>query len=176
MMMDMGGRGKVKGHLTFPPLCQIGVVVKDLEKAIEAYSSIFGVGPWKVVDLPSIDAPLRGEPVEYKMRIALAKMGCVVLELIQILEGETIHTEFLREKGEGLHHIALMVDDLDKVVEEWEKAGIKVLQRSKLPVEEEGDTAGFAYMDTEDLIGIIIELLKVPKSRTDFYKCPNIGK
>lgn len=164
----------MKGRLTFPPLCQLGVVVKDLEKTMEIYSSLFGLGPWKVVDLPGIDATLYGKPVEYKMRIALAKMGCVVLELIEILEGETIHTEFLREKGEGLHHIALMVDDLDKVVEKWEAAGIRVLQRSKIPVQEEGDTAGFAYMDTEALIGIIIELIKLPRSRIDFYKCPNI--
>jgi catechol 2,3-dioxygenase-like lactoylglutathione lyase family enzyme len=163
----------MKERLTFPPLCQIGVVVKDLDKTMEMYSSLFGVGPWKVVDLPSMDATLHGKPAEYKMRIALAKVGCLVLELIQVLEGETIHTEFIREKGEGIHHIALLVDDLDKAVEEWEAAGIRVLQRSGIPVQEEGDTAGLAYMDTEGLIGIIIELLKVPRSRVEFYQCPN---
>jgi 4-hydroxyphenylpyruvate dioxygenase-like putative hemolysin len=163
----------VKARLTFPDLCQIGVVVKDLEKAIEVYSSFFGVGPWKVVDLPSINATLHGKPVEYALRIGLAKVGCIVLELIQVLEGETIHTEFLRKRGEGIHHIALCVDDLDNIVEEWEAAGIEVLQRSRLPTQE-GDAAGIAYMDTEELIGIIIELARAPRSRIDFYKCPNI--
>ena len=162
----------MKNRLTFPRFCQIGIVVKDLDKAVEAYSSLFGVGPWKAVDLPGIDATMRGEPVEYNMRIALVKVGCIVLELIQVLEGETIHKEFLREKGEGIHHIALLVDDLDKIVEEWEAAGIKVLQRSGLPTQE-GDPAGIAYMDTEDLVGIIIELARAPKSRNEFYKCPN---
>ena len=163
----------MKGRLTFPGPCQIGVVVKDLDKAMEAYSSLFGVGPWIVMDdYKSMDAALRGEPVEYTLKIALAKVGCIVLELIQVLEGETAHAEFLREKGEGIHHVNLSIDDLDKAVAEWEAAGIKVLQRSKIPVQE-GDAAGHAYMDTEELIGIILELSKIPQSRIELHKCPN---
>ena len=164
---------EAEGSLTFPDPCQIGVVVKDLDKSMEMYSSLFGVGPWKVVDLPSMDATFHGKPVKYKVRAALAKLGCIVIELVEVLEGETTHTEFFRERGEGIHHIAFLVDDLDKAVAEWEAAGIKVLQRSEIPVQKEGDTASYAYMDTEDLVGILLEFIKVPRERVKFYKCPH---
>jgi len=89
------------------------------------------------------------------MKLALAPVGSMKLELIQPLEGESIYKEFLEEKGEGVHHIASYeVDDLDRALAGFKELGIKVLQSGTW------SGASFAYLDTEELLGTIVELVK----------------
>lgn len=137
---------------------QVCVVVKDIQKAIEHYWKIFGIGPWSIytaVPPELTDTTIRGEPKRFSMKLAFAKVGHVMLELIQPLEGESIYKEFLAEKGDGVHHIAsYKVDDLDKAIALLEKRGIRVLQSGRW------GGASFAYMDTEKVLGVIIELVK----------------
>ncbi len=85
---------------------------------------------------------------------AFAQSGSVELELIQVLEGETIHTEFLREKGEGLHHLRFKVDDLDAKLAGLAKEGIDVIFRKNL------NGVDFAYLNTDRFGGIMIELIE----------------
>jgi len=139
---------------------QVCVVVKDLQKSMEYYWSTFGIGPFTIYtyEPPYVtDMKIRGKPKDYRMKIAFAKMGAIQLELIQPL-GESIYTEFLNEKGEGIHHIGCYVDDLDEAVAIVEKQGINVLQSGKRP------GGGYAYMDTEKTLGAIFELIRRPTS------------
>lgn len=96
---------------------QVCVVVKDLEKSVAQYWDIFGIGPWQIHTFgpPDLfDTTLRGEPEAYSMKIAAARVGNMQWELIQPLDGRSSYREFLDEKGEGLHHVAVVVDDFDK--------------------------------------------------------------
>ncbi len=145
--------------ITLPPVSQIGVVVRDVDKAIEYYSKNFGLGPFKTIVISRKDAVVRGKPANYKAKLAFADMGQAQLELIEILEGETIQKEFLNSKGEGIHHLGFIVKDLEGEVAKWEKGGFGVLQRSK-PGE-----PGFAYMDTERVGGVILELIQPQTER-----------
>jgi len=89
------------------------------------------------------------------MKLAFTKSGLVMLEIIQPLEGESVYKEFLREKGEGIHHIATYeVEDMKKALTSLEKQGIRILQRGRWR------DASFTYLDTEKLLGIIVELVK----------------
>jgi len=137
---------------------QIGIVVEDLQKAVKNYWDNFGIGPWSIHTAapPDLtDTFIRGEPASFSMKLAFTKVGSIMLELIQPLEGESIYNEFIREKGGGLHHIATYeVEDMNEALSSLEKEGIKVLQRGKWR------GASFAYLDTEKLLGIIIELVK----------------
>ena len=139
---------------------QVCVVVKDLQKSMEYYWSTFGIGPFTIYtyEPPYVtDMKIRGKPKDYKMKIAFAKMGAIQLELIQPLS-ESIYTEFLNEKGEGIHHIGCYVDNLDEAVAIMEKQGISVLQSGNRP------GGGYAYMDTEKTLGVIFELIRRPTS------------
>lgn len=73
---------------------QIGVVVRDLEQSMAMLTTVFGIGPFRVVDCPAAGREhrqfLRGEPVRYRSRQAFADLGTVELELIEPLEGPTI--------------------------------------------------------------------------------------
>lgn len=148
----------MEGGLRLSRLFQIGVVVRDIDEAVDYYSSTFGLGPFRTMVVERHGAIVRGKPADYKVKLAFAQMGDIEFELVQILEGETIQSEFLRKKGEGLHHIAFIVDDLEAEIAKWGKKGIRVLQRSKPPATPvEG---GYAYMDTEKTGGVIFELVQ----------------
>ena len=64
--------------------------------------------------------------------------------------------EFLEQKGEGLHHVAVAVDDYDKTVAALEKQGIGILMSGVLR------DATYAYLDTEQALGAIFEIYKAP--------------
>jgi methylmalonyl-CoA/ethylmalonyl-CoA epimerase len=135
---------------------QIGVVVRDLQKTIEEFWNTLGIGPWSIWTYdPTVvtDMNYRGEPVEYGIKIALAQAGAVQWEIIEPLWGESIYTEFLRERGEGLHHVAYFVD------EEWRTA--KDLEAVGLHAILSGFVKGrsFIYFDTKERLGVPFELI-----------------
>jgi len=100
--------------VTLGKMSHVGIVVRDMDKAIEYYGSVFGLGPFttEVYDLKSF--AYRGKTASARVKGAIAYSGPIFIELVQVLEGETVHTEFLREKGEGLQHVAFLVRNLDE--------------------------------------------------------------
>jgi len=103
----------------------LGVVVEDMDKAKELLSRVLGLGPWQVIDYaPDKDDLFIGEP--FRLRLAVAEQAPLVLELIQPLEGKSIWSEFLKNNGEGLHHIAFTVSNWDEMVQIMELAGIRM--------------------------------------------------
>lgn len=139
-------------------LNQIGVVVKDLEEAIDYYSTRFGIGPFEISDRRNWEIIVCGEPKVINARIAMTDyeaLNGVQFELIEVPEEETIYTEFVRTRGEGLHHLGFGVVDFEVEVAEWERQGFRVIQRSK-----PGAPRSWAYMDTDRVAGVIFELRK----------------
>ena len=138
---------------------QICVVVKDIRKAMEHYWKVLGIGPWQLYTFqpPDLtDTMFRGKPEPFSMKLASARVGSLEWELIQPLEGQSAYREFLEQRGEGLHHVAVTVDDFDKTVAALEKQGIGILMSGKFR------GAMFVYMDTEKVLGTLTELCKVP--------------
>ena len=158
--MANGEKGSESSRLRY--LVQVGVVVRDLKKTVETFSSTFGIGPWQYFVWPLHRADMkgeyRGESGGFRFAAALIRLGHVELELIQPLEGDSIYREFLKEKGEGLHHIRFDVSDLDEAVQSWMDDGVKVIQSG---TGLRPDTR-WAYLNTAELPGfggIIIEVL-----------------
>ena len=99
-------------------------------------------------------AVVRGEDRgECKVLIAFGDIGDLRVEFLQPVEGETQEWEFIKKHNNGLHHIDPILPrlkTLDDRVKEFESRGVKVLQIDK--------KNRWAYMDTEELLGTIIEL------------------
>ena len=140
----------------------MSVVVKDMDKSIKEFEAL-GVGPFPPFlggpGMPFSGKTVRGKPSEYDMDLRNAKgdLGGIGFEMIQPLKGKSILNEFLEKKGEGIHHIAFAVDDLDAETTDMEKRGFKVIQTGAF------GNAKWAYFDGEKLGGMIIELLQPPK-------------
>lgn len=81
------------------PLSHVGIVVRNMDEAIEYYSSVFGIGPFNTEVYDLNEFIHQGRPVNAKVKAAIANAGPVFIELIEVLEGETPHSKFLREKG-----------------------------------------------------------------------------
>jgi methylmalonyl-CoA/ethylmalonyl-CoA epimerase len=143
----------VKQTLQLPEVGQIGVVVRDVDRAVEFLQSTFGLGPFRIQEAEAPNVWDRGEEKRIKARLAFAMLGQVELELIQILEGDSVHLEFLREHGEGLHHLGFKVKDFQARLEQAKAMGFKVLQTGP-------GGRFYAYLDTRERGGIIIELIE----------------
>jgi methylmalonyl-CoA/ethylmalonyl-CoA epimerase len=133
----------------------VGVVVRDMDRTIEHLEAI-GIGPFgmmgeqKWVDI-AFKGELRGKPAEWSVKISNTKVGDTEIELLQPSGGESVLQEFLDEKGEGVHHIAYLVDDVAGEVAKLEKQGLKRLTSANL------DAQGFAYFETAEG-GVVIEI------------------
>lgn len=134
---------------------QVGIVVHDLDKSMREYQEAMGIGPFDVLDITSDNSRIEGAVSPYHLKIALAKNTPVQVELIQVLKGETIHSKFLREKGEGIHHVGMLIEGgIEEKITELKGRGINVLQRGEI-----FGRSYFSYMDTERTSGVIWELI-----------------
>lgn len=163
-----------QSKVTLGKLSHIGIVVRDMDKAIEYYSSVFGLGPFatEVYDLRSFI--YRGKAASARVKAAIAYSGAVFVELVQVLEGETVHTEFLREKGEGLQHMAFLVRNLDETLKELAKSGVKPAMVLHIPINAPAASADAqtgasrkprmelteVYLDSDEVCGTTIQLME----------------
>jgi len=147
-------------------ITQVAIIVPDLEKAVENYYQIFGIGLWHFYTYarPLVShMTYRGEPADYSMRIALSYFGETRIELIEPGDGQSIYADFVLEHGYGPHHYGLLVDDMQEALAEAEGAGFSVIMDGS-GFGPDGD-GHYAYLDTEEKLGVILELIQRPKRR-----------
>ena len=138
-------------------ICQVGLIVRDIERSTKAYSRVFGVPEPESIVTDGQEVAhtrYRGEPTDAQAKLAFFRMGQVTLELIEPIGGPSTWQEFLDERGEGVHHIAFFVEDTDRVVAFLEQNDIAVVQQ--------GDYTGgrYTYVDSVSELGVILELLE----------------
>ena len=141
----------------------MAVVVRDMDKAVE-YCQSLGIVTF---DPDKPEFMLDSSTYTYykvygktpdtidKTRMRFIQIGSFQLELVQPLEGEPIYKEFLKSKGEGVHHIAYIVDDLDEETAKLAKKGIPCITRVNLKT-----STSFAYFDIRKVGNVIIELIQ----------------
>ena len=143
-----------------PPgkISQFAFVVRD-QKAVSAY--------WEKLGFPAMtfshgslrDRRYRGQPGVYDHILGWHRHGKVPYEWIMSLKGPTVYDDFFQAHGEGFQHFGVPVEDIDKAVTEWGKLGYKVSQSGAWGEEGKKGSGRYAYIDTEALGGINIELL-----------------
>lgn len=137
-------------------ITQIGIIVEELEAAVENYRSTFGWGPWRVYDLvPPLhrNITLQGKEVDGGIRVALADAGGLDIELIQPLWGPSQHAEFLAEHGPGINHI---------LVRRYESGQEVILDAAGLGMAElmsaDFGPVHYSYLDGRDNLHTLIEV------------------
>jgi len=149
----LAGRGKVD---------QIGIVVTDIAATIRSFSATVGIGPWEVYDLgPDVleECVYDGRPTPHVTRLAIASSRPQI-ELIQPMAGPSVHFDYLEAGGEGIHHVGFYTRDLPGGIAEMEAEGYRTLQAG-LRYKSTG-RGGYAYFDTADTLGVIVELIEWP--------------
>ena len=138
---------------------QVGIVVEDLDSAIEQFRLLLGVSNFDVVDWPKPgtdpESNYYGKKAQFKLRIAFSQLGNLQLEVIQPVEGKSIFTDFLETHGPGLHHLRFSEKNFDQKVEQLQKAGIQMISSGRGV----RSPSTWAYFDTTRFLGgIFIEL------------------
>jgi len=137
---------------------QIGILVKDIEKACQDYAEFLGVENPGYTITDTIDktqAEYRGEPCYARAKLAFFNVGDnLVIELIEPDENPSTWREDLDKNGEGFHHIAFVIDGM--------KEKVMLLEKNGMPLVQKGEYTGgrYAYIDAREKLKVMIELLE----------------
>jgi 4-hydroxyphenylpyruvate dioxygenase-like putative hemolysin len=149
---------QIKGNISeLPPVTQVGIVVRAMDKAIDYYTTTFGWGPFKISEFAMKGANYNGRKIDCKIKMARARQPGIEIELIQSLEGDTPYTDFLKEKGEGLHHLGIRVEDVGATLAKLSEQGIRPVFSLSYP--EIG--LAFAYLNSDSVGGVMIEIMQM---------------
>lgn len=127
-------------------LDHVALAVRDLDKAIDDYRRLFG------------SEPLHREVVEEQgVEEAMIAVGGSFVQLLQPLSEDTPVGRFLATRGEGLHHVALAVADIEGALEHLKQEGARL-------VDEEprigGGGARIAFVHPKAFAGTLVELVE----------------
>ena len=122
----------------------VGIAVKDLNKSNSLFKKLLGEASYKT------------ETVEAEaVTTSFFKLGGQKIELLQAETSNSPVSKFLNKRGEGMHHLALHVEDLQKEIERLEKEGFSFV--SKTPTKG-ADNKMIVFLHPKTTNGVLIEL------------------
>jgi hypothetical protein len=147
---------------------QLGIVVEDVEEIAKNYWELLGVGPWTLIDFkpPHLaNVSLHGiaihDNVDVHIKAAIAQFGDMQIELLQPVQGPSTYMEFLKTRGQGIHHVSFdRIEDHDEMISGFNRIGIETESSGLL-----GGTITFTYMATQKDLGTIFEALKIDSNK-----------
>lgn len=132
----------------FPPknIDHIGIAVKNIDSALYFFENILGI-PCAGIDI--VDSE--------QVKVAFFPIGDTRIELLEATNEQSPIAKFIEKRGEGIHHIALKVDDVE--------AGLQVLQAHQIALINEKPKKGahgseIAFLHPRSTFGILLELMK----------------
>lgn len=137
--------------LTLPEPSHVGYVTKDIIKTMADFEQYFGLGPFKEMIPDYFNKKYRGEPEDFRFRLAFARAGHMVYEVIEVIGGRTIYEDFMKVHGEGMHHLGYEISDLAAWIESYRKTGIAPIMS--------GERRGlkWAYLETPHIVAELLE-------------------
>lgn len=142
-------------------MAQVGFVVHDVEKSIQNYEKTIGIGPFDVITFAPEKSYVKDRKGDIELKIGIAQLTPTLsFELIQIVNGEPYHKDFLEKHGEGVQHLGFVTDEYDQVIERAKELNIELLMWAETDVPGMGHVRG-AYFDTYDLMGVLVEIIEI---------------
>jgi methylmalonyl-CoA/ethylmalonyl-CoA epimerase len=124
----------------------VGIAVKNIRETLKLFE-VLNLKPAKEVETPN-------------MKAAFIFSGGSEIELLEPKDPGHPIAKFIAERGEGVHHISMQVDDIEQALEELKRKGIKVLdEKPKIGVH----GVNIAFLNPESTNGILIELCEEEK-------------
>jgi catechol 2,3-dioxygenase-like lactoylglutathione lyase family enzyme len=139
-------------------LSQYALVVRSLEK-VSAYWEKLGFPAMDVTHGRLTDLVHRGKPGTFDQKLGWHRYGTVTWEWIESLAGPTVYDEHLKAHGEGFHHFAFDVPDMDAACAAWEALGVPIVQSGGWGEKGKPGSGRFAYAATDAFGGVTTEFL-----------------
>lgn len=128
-------------------ITEIGVAVKDLEKATRLFVDLLGAEAGEVI---TVD--------RYQMRYRMCRLGNVDFELMEPTGDKGVIADFIKARGQGLHHVAFAVEDLEARLASLKEMGVGLINEE--PQELHGGK--FAFVHPSSFAGVMFELIEYP--------------
>ena len=122
----------------------LGIAVNNMENANRLFTSLLGTPNYKV------------ETVESEMvSTSFFKVGESKIELVEATNPESPIAKFIAKKGEGIHHVAFEVDDIDGEMERLKKEGFELINAAP---KDGADNKRIFFLHPKCTNGILVEL------------------
>lgn len=122
----------------------IGIAVRNLEEVIPYYTETLGCPLLKIEEVAS-----------QKVRVAFIDAGNIKLELLEPMDESSPIAKFMYKRGEGIHHIAFGVEDIDSRMAELREKGVQLLSEEAKPG---AGGAMVAFLHPKSSNGVLYEL------------------
>ncbi len=137
---------------------QYAFVVQRVQPVLE-YWKKFGFVDTSVTHPKLWDLRYHDQPGNFDAQLGWQRDGRIVYEWIEPLEGPTVYIDHIKKHGEGFHHLAFQVEDIDRESARWTSLGFPFLQGGAWGERNKPGYGRFAYQDVESIGGIDVELL-----------------
>ncbi len=124
----------------------IAVAVRDVEQAVKRFREVLG-----------IEAEIEEVPEE-NVKVAMLNLGNARIELVQGLSPDSPVSKFVEKRGEGIHHIAIAVDNVEEFCRELSSKGFKLVYPQPKSVAKGRRRINFVH--PKDLHGVLLELVE----------------
>ncbi|MCE2456850.1 MAG: methylmalonyl-CoA epimerase [Dehalococcoidia bacterium] len=128
----------------------VALAVSDIDETLAFYRDVFGTGEAEVEDIE-----------DQAVRAALVRIGGSQLELIQPTDPEGGVAKFIERRGEGVHHIAFEVDDLQASLDALNEHGVRTIDNAP----REGLSGMIGFIHPRSTRGVLIELVDQDTAR-----------
>lgn len=122
----------------------IGIAVKDLQESIKYYEDVLGLKCYGIEEVK-----------DQKVKTAFFQVGQTKIELLESTDPEGPIGKFIEKRGEGIHHIAFAVTDLEKNLGELEAKGVRLIDQKPRKGAEGLD---IAFLHPKSTFGVLTEL------------------
>ncbi|MFA4641356.1 methylmalonyl-CoA epimerase [Pyrococcus kukulkanii] len=127
----------------FKKIDHVGIAVKNLDEAIKVWE---GLG-FKVEEVEEVP--------DQKVRVAVIKVGESRIELLEATSEDSPIAKFIEKRGEGIHHLAIGVENIEAKLEELKEKGYRLIDEK--PRIGAGD-AKIAFVHPKSVTGVLLEL------------------
>ena len=131
-------------------LDHIGVAVRNLEQRLAPYRDALGLAGIHTEQVPSEQA-----------KVGFIPLGESEIELLEPTSAEGVLARFMDKRGEGIHHIALAVDDCQGTLDQLKAAGVRLVDETPRPGSR---GTKVAFIHPSAMGGVLIELVEHPRS------------
>jgi len=122
----------------------IGIAVKNLEETIKYYEEVLGLTCYNIEEVK-----------DQKVKTAFFKVGDTKIELLESTDPEGPISKFIEKKGEGIHHLAIRVENLEEALETMKARGMRLIDEK--PRYGAGG-AKIAFVHPKTAGGVLLEL------------------
>jgi lactoylglutathione lyase/methylmalonyl-CoA/ethylmalonyl-CoA epimerase len=128
----------------FKKISHIGIAVSNMDEAVKLYSEVLGL---RVSGIETVE--------EQRVKSAMIPIGESRIELMESTDPEGPVGKFIAKRGEGIHHISLEVDDIEKMLARLNQAGVELIDK-KPRVGANGNK--IAFIHPKSMRGVLLEL------------------